>query len=183
MKVTIKQLKSFNACAEGLAWCKRQKNREVKHILRQCNKEGHFLWAAWYVACIFTKPQAVLYSIFAAERCLPAFEKEFPNDKRPRLAIEAARKWLNSQTEENKYAAWSAGYDAWYAASDAGPAAGYAGYAAWSAAGSATRYDAWSATRSAAWSAAEHTYRSAGSATRYDAWSALTEEAIRILGL
>ena len=77
------------------------------------------------------KKDSVALSIYAAELCLDNFEKEYPEDKRPREAIEAAKNWLKNPTQKNKSAAesavWSAESAAWSAES-----------AAWSAAGSAT---------------------------------------------
>ena len=121
------------------------------------------------------KKDSVALSIFAAELCLENFEKAFPNDKRPREAIEAAKKWIAEPIEANRSAAWSAAESAWSAAGSA------AGSAARSAAGSAARSAAWSAwsagsagsaERSAAWSAAESAWSAAGSAERSAAWSA-----------
>lgn len=42
----------------------------------------------------------VLFSVACAEACLPVFEIAHPNDKRPRLAIEAARAWLANPTDD-----------------------------------------------------------------------------------
>ena len=74
----------------------------------------------------------VRFAVDCAKRCLPRFEKVFPEDERPREAIEAAEVWFKNPTEENRRAAESA-----------------AESAAWSAAGLAAE----SAARSAAWSA------------------------------
>lgn len=81
----------------------------------------------------WTKKDSVALSIFASELCLKEFEELYPDDKRPRDAIEAAKKVLKSDTAKNRAAARSATESA---------------RLAWSAAESA----AWSA-RSAAWSA------------------------------
>jgi len=92
------------------------------------------------------------FAIDCAERMLKSFEEKYPEDRRPREAIEAARRCLEDPTEENRsaarLAAWSA---AWLTA----------GLAAGSAAESAARLAAWLT----AWSAAE-------SAARLAAWSA-----------
>jgi hypothetical protein len=81
-------------------------------------------------------------SIQSAEKVLFIFEKEYPNDKRPRQAIEAAKKYLEDPTEENKAAASDAAgtaYDAYYDASVAPTyTASYAAHAAHAA--SATAY-------------------------------------------
>ena len=107
------------------------------------------------------KEDSVSLAIFAAELCIDNFEKEYPDDKRPRQAIEAAKAYLKNPSEENMSAAGSAALSARSAAlsarSAAESAALSAGSAAWSA-GSAAESAAWSAG-SAALSA-----RSAGSA-------------------
>jgi hypothetical protein len=71
------------------------------------------------------------FAIWCAEQCLHEFEKKYPDDLRPRQAIEAKRKWLKGEiSNEDLDAARSAASDA------AGSAAGSA---AWSAARSAAR--------------------------------------------
>lgn len=54
------------------------------------------------------KKDSVALSIFAAEQVLKNYEKKYPNDKRPREAIEAVKKVLADDTEENRSAARSA---------------------------------------------------------------------------
>jgi hypothetical protein len=44
----------------------------------------------------------VSIAIDAAKNCIHVFEKEYPTDDRPRKALEAAEKWLNDPTEENR---------------------------------------------------------------------------------
>ncbi len=98
------------------------------------------------------KKDSVALSIFSAELCLKEFEKVFPDDKRPREAIEAAKKWLAEPTKENELsAAWSA----WSAARSAESAARSAESAAESAesAAESAAWSAESAAESAAWSA------------------------------
>ena len=109
----------------------------------------------------WTKEHSVKLSIYSSELVLKNFEKEFPDDKRPREAIEAAKKWLENPTEENRSAARSAADSALSAARSAADSA-------WSAARSAdsAAMSAWSAARSAARSA-ESAARSAESAA-YD---------------
>ena len=104
-------------------------------------------------------------AIFCAEYSLKNYEVEYPNDKRPREAIDAAKNYLKNPSKENldklnaaRSAAESAAESAaWSAAESA------ARSAAWSAAWSATESAAWSAARSATWSAA---WSAAGSAAR-----------------
>lgn len=177
MKTTLEELQRLEACKEGVSWFKKQKNKDTKAILLKLIKEKHFDWANWYVAKLFTHSQAVQYSVYSAEIVIKEFEKVFPEDKRPRQAIEAAKAWLKAPTEENRSAAWSAAESAAWSA-DA------ARYAAWSASWSA-RSAAWSA-ESAARSAARSAESAAESATRSakpTTGSRIIKEAIKILGL
>ena len=98
----------------------------------------------------WTKEDSVSLAIYAAELVIGNYENKYPNDDRPRKAIEAAKAWLKDPSEANRSAAWSARSAAWSAARSAAESA------ARSAAESAAR-SAESAARSAesaAWSAA-----------------------------
>jgi hypothetical protein len=73
-----------------------------------------------------TKEQRVQYAIFAAEQVIHIYEKKYPEDKRPRQAIEAAKAYLENPCAKTKAAAAAAAYAAY--------AAAYAAYAAAAAA-------------------------------------------------
>jgi hypothetical protein len=90
-----------------------------------------------------------------AESVLHIFEADYPNDNRPRLAIQAARDFADGKISA------AAGDAAWDAARDA----------AWAAAGDA----AWDAARDAAWAAA---WAAAGDAARAAAWAAARDAAL-----
>jgi len=76
---------------------------------------------------------ARLFACYCARDTLPIFEKKYPNDNRPRVAIETAERYANGEaTIEELNAAWAA---AWDAASDA----------AWDAARAAASDAAWAA--------------------------------------
>ena len=101
----------------------------------------------------WTQKDSVALSIFAAELVIENYEKIYPDDDRPRKAIEAAKAWLNDPSEKNRSAARSARSAAWSAADSAAWSdARSAESAVWSAE-SAAESAAWSAARSAAWSA------------------------------
>ena len=112
----------------------------------------------------WTKKDSVALAIFAAELVIDNFEKEYPEDKRPREAIEAAKKWLKNPVAKNESAAWSAAENAAWSAA----------WSAWSAARSAAESAARSAGN-AAWSA-RNAARSAGSAVGSAAESAVNQE-------
>ncbi|NCN87228.1 hypothetical protein GW932_05330, partial [archaeon] len=107
------------------------------------------------------------FAIWCAKQCLVNYEKEYPNDKRPHEAIQAAEDYIDEKITLDELnikisAAWSARSAAWSAAESAWSAAWSAAESAWSAARSAAR-SAWSA----AWSA-----RSAAESAAESAWSA-----------
>ena len=106
----------------------------------------------------WTKKDSVALAIYAAELVIDNYEKEYPNDQRPRNAIKAAKKWLKSPTDKNQAAAGAA----WLAARSAGATAG----AVWLAKGAAR--SAAGAARSAAGAAGSAAESAAGAAV----WSA-----------
>jgi len=142
---------------------------------------------------------ARLFVVKCAKRVLPIFEKEYPNDKRPRIVIEKARLFALGEISKEELAvaraaagdaagaaardaAWAAAWDAARAAAGAAArdaagdaardAAWAAGDAARAAAWDAARAAAWDAARAAAWDAAWAAAGAAGDAARAAAWDA-----------
>ena len=111
-----------------------------------------------------------LFAYWCAEQVLPIYEAEYPDDYRPRNAIETAKRYVEClATEEELSAAMDAAWAAAAAAMDAAWAAAAAAsaaarHAARHAASAAARYAAWDAASAAAWAAAD--------AARYAAWDA-----------
>ena len=125
---------------------------------------------------------ARLFACDCAERVLPIFEKNYPDDKRPRVAIETTRRFANGLATKKELVAtwatagaaraargatWAAAEVAWAAgaAAEAAEAAAWAAEVAWAA-----RAAAW-ATETAAWAAAEAAW-----AARAAAWAARAAE-------
>jgi hypothetical protein len=77
------------------------------------------------IANAMTHMQRVQWAVLCAESVLSIYESKYPNDNRPRAAIEAAKAWMNNPSEENRIVA-----DAAYAAADAAANAAYAAAAA-----------------------------------------------------
>ena len=99
------------------------------------------------------------FAIDCAWRVLHIFEEKYPDDKRPRKALEAAQVYLNNPTKVNKDKLDAAGDAAWAAGDAARAATWAAARAATWAAGAA----AWAAARAAAWAAGDAA-RAAGDA-------------------
>ena len=117
-----------------------------------------------------TEQEQRLIAADFAEHVLPLFEADYPDDDRPRKAIEAARAFVRGQiTIEQLEAARDA---AWAAASAAASAA------ARDAALAATRDAALAAARDAAWAAAGDAARAAARAAAGDAERAWQQQRI-----
>jgi len=65
------------------------------------------------------KRELHLYACLCAEQVLHIFEKEYPDDKRPREAIEAKRLWLDGKISDDALDSASAWDSAWGSASPA----------------------------------------------------------------
>ena len=77
------------------------------------------------------RQQSLRYAIYTARQVLDIFEKIYPDDKRPREAINAAFKCLESDTKKNRQLAAAYAASAAADAADAADAAyAYAAYAA-----------------------------------------------------
>ena len=158
MKITKEWLAEKNACQDGLDWFTKQ-NKEFEPIplLYLLIKENQLDWANWLIVRVMEYKQYVSYAVYAAEQVIDIFEKEFPDDKRPRTAIEAAKKCIKNPSDENKKEAAnasSAAYNAAYSAANsaANSAASAADSAAWgavNAADSAADRSAYRAARAA----------------------------------
>ena len=108
----------------------------------------------WVFVRLADKFQLLRWSYLCAESVLHIFETKYPNDKRPRQALDAKLKYINEPTEDN-LVNLSDRRDAAYAAAAATAAAAYAAYeAAYEAAAAANAaYNADAAAYAAAYAA------------------------------
>ena len=123
MKITQKWLKEKGACRDAVKYFKRITLTGNKKLLDRLEKDGHLVWANWGITRMLNHDGQIKYAIFAAELVLDIYEKRFPEDKRPRKAIEAAKQYLKTKSEEDRkaaaYAANAAAYAAYAAANAA----------------------------------------------------------------
>ena len=165
--ITLKWLQSQGACKESLeAWQKETDHNTFATLNRLVVKNPE--WGNWLICRIMNKKQAVQYAIFAAEQVIDIYEGKYPNDKRPRNAIEAAKAYLKNPSKKTKAYAADAGYAAGYAAASAASASSaYA--AAYAAAASSAAYTAAYAAGYDAAAAATYAADAAGYAAAYAA--------------
>jgi hypothetical protein len=119
MKITEKWLNDNRACSEGRAWLASHKERDSIKVLKKLQAEKQWDWFRWTAARLMDRKQRVLWACACAELVLDIFEKKYPKDKRPREAINAARKWVIDPTEENRNASDASAYAAHAAAAAA----------------------------------------------------------------
>ena len=161
MIITTELLKEKDACEEGVIWFeKNYKKCDLIFWLEDLiKKKEHLDWANWLIVRCMTRPQYLEYAIYAAEQVVDIFEKEYPDDKSPKKAIEATKKVLKNDTKENRAACAACAASA---------------SAAWAASASARA--AWAASAdSSAWAARAARAASAASA----AWAASSASAAR----
>ena len=96
-----------------------------------------------------TEKNQRLFACDCAEHTLQYFEEEYPNDKRPRNAIEVSRRYANGNATDKELSA--AARAAYSAASKAAYSAAYS--ADYSAASSAAYWATYKASRAASWAA------------------------------
>ncbi|MGB4222665.1 MAG: putative immunity protein, partial [Syntrophorhabdus sp.] len=86
----------------------------------------------WYIDDKKRRRVQVQFAVLCAESVLHIYENQYPDDNRPRKAIEAAQNYLKKPSNAAAYAANEAAYEAYeaYAAKAAYEAAKAAAYAA-----------------------------------------------------
>ena len=128
MKITESWLVEKGACVDGVARFISQPISDGKELVEALIADKKLDWANWLIVRIMDYKRYVSYAVYAAEQVIDIYEKKYSNDKRPRKAIEAAKKCIKNPSKENKAAAHAAAYAAY-----AAHAAAYAAYAAYAA--------------------------------------------------
>ena len=187
LHTTFRKAKGAGACIESYKHMKEAlggtKNYgldtpiPLDKVLEVCGLENA-LWALRIVIEPADR-ELRLFACDCAERVLPIFEKQHPDDKRPRETIETSRRFAlggatQQELEAARDAAWDAAWDAWNAAWAARAAAWAAWDAAWDAAG-----DAAGAAGAAAGVAGRAAAGAAGRAAAWREWQ--RERFIRLL--
>jgi hypothetical protein len=158
MKITDSWIKKWKPCIEAINWLKEQDTREVMELADRLKKskletEQKWEWIIWALPRLLkTKRARIKLAVYCAELALSVFEKKMPEDKRPREAIIAVRKWLKSPSKSNKDNAFKAMEEAVRAATGGTWAIWHSGWAAVEAA-QGIQWAAVEAARSAAWEA------------------------------
>ena len=107
MKISKELIKSLDPCKDGLKWYLVNGTDDLLQTLLSVNVTNP-LWAIWLYTKLMNLKQLRMIAVFAAEQVLPIFEKQYPNDLRPRKAIEAAKVVIENDSKENRIAARAA---------------------------------------------------------------------------
>lgn len=175
MKTTLNQIRAHHPCAGGweklLAHLGKVKSDDEPLAILTILESNGLEDALWALRAVEGKDREIrLMACDFAESVLGLFEKKHPDDKRPREAIEVARKFAKGEATKKEMfvaedGAWAAAWDALEAAEAAAraaadaaeDAAGEAAEAVWAAAEAAAsaRAAAGAAARAAraAWAA------------------------------
>ena len=135
MKITKRMIRELNPCYDGWRWYLENREEDLLKLLLNANRNNP-KDAIWLFTKLMTEEQCLEISIFSARKVLYLFENIYPDDMRPRRAIESAELYLKDPTKEkiNASAAINADNAAVNATADA---ATYAAYAAADAASAA----------------------------------------------
>jgi hypothetical protein len=125
MIITLEELAKLNACPGGIKWfCDKYAHKSItfETLISDLLQAGKEIWINWLVTGKLSADNCVKYAIFAAEQVLHLYEDKYPGDKRPRNAIDAAKKYLKDKNDDAARAAYDAAraaYDAAYDVHDA----------------------------------------------------------------
>ena len=113
MKVTKAWIKKWGPCSEAVDWFNNQPLRDsveiINYFIEHAKESDDYLdWALWSIPRFLGRKGRIAIAIYSAGLVLSNFEEKFPNDNRPREAIEAAKKVQESNTKKNRDAAESA---------------------------------------------------------------------------
>ena len=109
MKITKQWLNKKEACIKGVKWFLAQDEMDAGRLMTKLVAEGRGDDAFWLLENLKqSKKQSVQIAIFSAELVVENYENLYPDDDRPRKAIEAARAYLIRPNKATRDAARSA---------------------------------------------------------------------------
>jgi len=139
LHTTFAEAKENNACIEsyrkmggalgGITKYGKDTPIPLDKVIEVCGLDD----ATWALRCTLEPSEnfAIEFACRCAEHVLHFYEDKYPNDKRPRKAIEEARKCLTDKSPAARAAAWDAARAAWAAAWAAKAVAGAAAEVKW----------------------------------------------------
>ena len=128
LKITRKWLDKKRACCSEIDKIRAEKEffGDPILILGHLLEKNRGKKANWLITNLMDKKQCSEYAIFAAEQVIHIFKEQCPIDKRPEIAIDAAKKCLKNPCKKTKIATRKAADDAAAAADTSNTAAALA---------------------------------------------------------
>jgi len=110
MRVTKNWLVKHDACSDGMIFVTEHKliGTDEYYFIRQLVKLNKHDWALWLLARRLDRKDRIRFAVYCAKDVLPIYEDTYPNDDRPRKAIEAAEACIKSDTKVNRIIALAA---------------------------------------------------------------------------
>ena len=98
-KSDLQFLRKNHACKSGMAWLKKGKYESFSQAWTDCENS---LWMLWLLEKkkLLDKKTAMRLAIIFAKDVLPIFEAKYPDDRRPRKAIEAVESYLKTNRHD-----------------------------------------------------------------------------------
>ena len=114
MRVTKNWLVKHNACSDGMSFVTEHKliGSDECDFIRQLVKLDKHDWALWLLVRRLDRKDRIRFAVYCARDVLPIYEAEYPNDDRPRKAIEAAEACVETNTKKNRDVCADAARDA-----------------------------------------------------------------------
>ncbi len=104
-KTTLNFLKKNKAWTSGVEYYKTLNTTSTVEVLKKCADDKEFDHAIWLIKRVLNRKELIKFAVFCAEQVIDIFVKEYPNDNRPRKAIEAAKEIIKRDTKLNRAAA------------------------------------------------------------------------------
>tara|TARA_R110000824_G_scaffold47353_2_gene134922 strand:+ start:2943 stop:3506 length:564 start_codon:yes stop_codon:yes gene_type:complete len=177
MTITKEKLIELNACKDGYKYWLECNESDLVKFMRRCIKDEKYNWAMWLFYRVVEPRTRTRSCIYSASLVLHIFEENYPDDNRPRDAIKAARRWVNSPIEKNRRSATTAAG----AAYDAADAAAYTAAAADAADTAAYTADSADNTAAANTAAADAADTAATAADKKELYIKIINHAIRLV--
>ena len=114
MKVT-EFIERFDPCSDAVVWLESNNFKDMNQAWNKCERDD---WMMWTLREINYQDKNTLINLACdfAERVLPIFERAYPNDTRPRNAIQVARDVVAGKKTRQDAATYAATYAATHAA-------------------------------------------------------------------
>ena len=115
METSARLLKKMGVCSEGVDWFRENygtKTVNAVDAVRLSLRQGKHSDCNWLLSTALNRENKIRYACYAAKQVLEIFEEQYPNEKRPRQAINAALKCIKNDTDKNREAASEASSEA-----------------------------------------------------------------------